>query len=173
MMVRLKIKSVVALLALSMAAVSAGAQSANVWERVCENGNDAQSCRITQELFVTRTAADGTEQVAGRILGLHVLYAVEEPTGQWLPYLSVQMPMGVDLRPGAVLKVDQGADIPIQYLRCTEAGCDASIQLQPPLLQALKAGNELFVGFRAWGSEETTVLSASLIGFSSAYAGLQ
>lgn len=173
MMSRLKIKMIVTLLVLSVAAVSAGAQSANVWQRVCENGNDAQSCRITQELFVTQTGADGTGQVAGRILGLHVLYAIEEPTGRWLPYLSVQMPMGVDLRPGAVLKVDQGADIPIQYLRCTEAGCDASIQLQPPLLQALQAGNTLFVGFRAWGSEETTVLGASLIGFSRAYEALQ
>ena len=115
--------------------MSAGAQSADVWQRVCENGNDAQSCRITQELFVTRTGADGTEQVAGRILGLHVLYAIEEPTGRWLPYLSVQMPMGVDLRPGAVLKVDQGADIPIQYLRCTEAGCDC----QHPVATALAA----------------------------------
>ena len=173
MMSRLKIKIVVTLLVLSVAAVSARAQTANVWERVCADANDARSCRITQELFVTRTGADGTEQVAGRILGLHVLYAVEETTGRRLPYLSVQMPMGVDLRPGAVLKVDQGADIPIQYLRCTEAGCDASIQLQPALLQALQAGKELFVGFRAWGSEETTVLSASLIGFSKAYAALQ
>ena len=173
MMSRLKIKMIVALLILSVAAVTARAQSPNVWERVCENGNDAQSCRITQELFVTQTGADGTGQMAGRILGLHVLYAVEQTTGRWLPYLSVQMPMGVDLRPGAVLKVDRGVDIPIQYLRCTEAGCDASIQLQPPLLQALKAGKELFVGFRAWGSDETTVLSASLIGFSRAYAALQ
>ena len=150
----------------------AHAQTGVVWQKLCNDPEKAETCRITQQLYLSQEGEDGKQQTAGRILGLTVLHVTHSKTNKRQPYMSVQMPMGVDLRPGAVLKVDQGKDIPVRYLRCTQAGCDASIHLDPGLLAALKAGNDLFVGFRPWGSDQTTVLKASLKGFSKAYASL-
>ena len=79
----------------------------------------------------------------------------------------------MDLRPGAVLRVDEGEEIAVPYLQCTQAGCDASIKLEAKLLWAMKQGEQFLVGFRAWGSDQTNVVNASLIGFTKAFQGLQ
>jgi len=150
-------------------AMPAHTQQAPVWQKICGNANKAETCRISQQLFISQKGKDGKQKAGGRILGLTVLYAGEKRA----PHLSISLPLGVDLRPGAVLKVDKGKDIPVQYLRCTQAGCDASLKLDDTYLKALKAGNNLLVGFRPWGSGKTTVLKASLTGFSKVFKGLK
>ena len=40
-----------------------------------------------------------------------------------VPYLTVPLPLGVDLRPGAVIKVDKEPEIALEYLKCTGNGC--------------------------------------------------
>lgn len=157
----------------AVVSMPAGAQTTPVWKKTCPDAAKEETCRITQQHYLPKKGEDGRQHVAGRLLGLTVLYATDSGTKKRHPYLSVQMPMGVDLRPGAVLKVDNGKDIPVRYLRCTPSGCDASLRLDSGLLDALKAGNDLFVGFRPWGSARTTVVKASLTGFSKAYSSLK
>lgn len=85
----------------------------------------------------------------GRILNFTALYLDTE--GGRLPFMSLQMPLSVDLRPGAVMRVDENEELALKFLRCTNAGCDASIRLKPALLGQMRAGSLLRValGWRA------------------------
>lgn len=143
----------------------ANAQAKPAWTKACVDPKKVETCRISQQLFMQKKDKTGKMKPVGRILGLTVLYVQNGKTKKREPHLSIQMPLGVDLRPGAVLKVDKGLDIPVKYLQCTQKGCDASIKLDAGFLKTLRAGNKLFVGFRPWGSPKTTVVGASLKGF--------
>lgn len=153
----------------------AGAQTVDgpPWEKSCADPEDQESCRITQNLFLSQKDAEGKQQTVGKILGLTVIYATDQDTEKRTPYLSIQMPLGLDLRPGAVVRVDEGEERPLPFLQCTTAGCDASLRLDPPILAALKAGQKFLVGFRPWGQTQTTVVEASLTGFTKAFSSLK
>jgi len=145
-------------------------QSAPAWQVRCGNANDARTCTMNQELLLQRQV-DGQQQTVGRLLNLTVLYL--DAGGERVPFLSLQMPLGVDLRPGAVMRVDDGPETPLEFLRCTESGCDASARITPELLQQMRDGTRLRVGFRPWGSEQVTAVDASLIGFTAAFGQLR
>ena len=144
--------------------------SGPAWRLRCDDSANATTCRMNQELFLQRQV-EGEQRTLGRLLNLTVLYL--ESGGERVPFMSLQMPLGVDLRPGAVMRVDDGPETPLEFLRCTESGCDASAHITPELLQQMRAGNRLRVGFRPWGSEQVTAVDASLIGFTAAFAELR
>ena len=141
------------------------------WRLRCGDRNDARTCNINQELFLNRTVEGQTRQV-GRILNLTVVY-LDTDAGERRPFMSLQMPLGVDLRPGAVMRVDEGAEVALEFLRCTDAGCDASTPLTAGLLGQMRAGNALTVGFRGWGAEQVTAVQATLTGFTAAFEQLR
>lgn len=140
------------------------------WVLRCADENDASTCNMNQELFLQQTV-DGEQQTVGRLLNLTIVYL--DVGEERVPFMSLQMPLGVDLRPGAVMRVDEEAETPLEFLRCTEAGCDSSARVTPELLTQLRAGAVLRVGFRPWGSEQVTAVEASLIGFTAAFAQLR
>lgn len=142
----------------------------SAWRLRCADTNDAATCNANQELFLNREV-DGQQQNVGRLLNLTVLYL--DAQGERLPFMSLQMPLGLDLRPGAVMQVDDGQEVTLEFLRCTNDGCDASVRLTPDLLGAMRAGSVLRVGFRPWGSEQVTAVEASLIGFTAAFLQLR
>ena len=113
------------------------AQEESPWKIICADGIKPETCRITQTLFLSKEI-EGKRKTLGKVLGLTVIYVTDPKSKIRDPHLSIQMPLGVDLRPGAVLKVDKGREIPVQYLRCTNNGCDASLQLDSKFLKALK-----------------------------------
>lgn len=140
------------------------------WRLRCSDTNDASTCSMNQELFLQQTV-DGQLQTVGRLLNLTVVYL--DAGGERVPFMSLQMPLGVDLRPGAVMRVDEEGETTLEFLRCTEAGCDSSARITPQLLAQMRAGNVLRVGFRPWGSEQVTAVEASLAGFTAAFAQLR
>lgn len=140
------------------------------WRLVCADENDASTCSMNQELFLQQTV-DGQLQTVGRLLNLTIVYLNTDE--ERVPFMSLQMPLGVDLRPGAVMRVDEESETALEFLRCTEAGCDSSARVTPELLAQLRAGSMLRVGFRPWGSEQVTAVEASLIGFTAAFAELR
>lgn len=142
------------------------AEPAPAWTLVCAEPTKSETCRIQQQLFLQQKDKAGKEQNVGRILGLAVLYVNDGDNGKKRDlYLSIQMPLGVDLRPGAVLRVDKGKEIPVAFLRCTQAGCDASLKIDAEILKMLQTGTTLMVGFRPWGSAKVSTVNASLNGF--------
>lgn len=164
---------ILALMLAALAAVHAGparTQEAPSWQLRCADTNDASTCTMNQELFLQQTV-DGELQTVGRLLNLTVVYLnVGE---ERVPFMSLQMPLGVDLRAGAVMRVDEESETALEFLRCTEAGCDSSARVTPELLAQLRAGGVLQVGFRPWGSEQVTAVEASLIGFTAAFGQLR
>ena len=143
-----------------------------LWERACVDENDLSTCRIVQNLFVEREV-DGKTERLGRVLQINVIYSGHPETGERVPHISMNLPLGVDLRPGAVVKVDSGVEIALPYLQCVNDGCAISAVLDDTLLSQLQQGQQLLVGFRAWGNTDTTVIPASLIGFTKAFNTLQ
>ena len=148
------------------------AQEESAWKLICADGLKPETCKITQTLFLSKKI-QGKQRAVGKILGLTVICMPAPKSKIREPYLSIQMPLGVDLRRGAVLRVDKGKEIPVQYLRCTKSGCDASLKLDSQFIKALKAGNALSVGFLAWGGNKTTAVNASLKGFTKAFKTLR
>jgi len=150
----------------------ASAQDQSPWKTICVDEKNNETCLIKQELFLNREV-DGKEQNIGRVLALTVLHVGEGDPPVRNAYLSLEMPLGVDLRPGAVIRVDEGPEIPIPYLQCTQAGCAASVYLGPDVLKAFRAGSVLSVGFRPWGNTQVQVVQASLSGFTRAFSGIR
>ncbi|MDA1356100.1 MAG: invasion associated locus B family protein [Proteobacteria bacterium] len=151
---------------------AAHAQEAPIWQKVCGDEKKAETCRIVQQHFMNKVV-DGKTQTIGRVVALTVIYVENQKTKKRSPYLSVDMPLGVDLRPGAVLRVDKGAEIPVAYLQCTQAGCAGSLPLTAPILETFTKGVTIKVGFRPWGTEQVSVVEASLKGFSAAFKGIK
>ncbi len=153
-------------------ASGASAQEKHVWLRSCVDNKKPTTCRIGQQLFLSKKI-EGKQKNMGLVLGLTVLYLKNSKTGKRSPYISIRMPLGVDLRPGAIMRIDKGPETRLVYLQCTNAGCDASLPIDSKNLKALKAGNTLNVGFRPWGRTRVTVVKASLKGFTKAFRGLK
>ena len=139
------------------------------WAVVCADTNDARTCRTEQILFLDQIG-EGEQQRLGQLLSLTVLYVGEEARR---PLLVMKLPLGVDLRPGMVLRVDNHEEIKAPYLRCTNAGCEVQVELTAALVAQLKGGLKLQVGIRPFGSSQTVVIDASLEGFTRAFTGVQ
>ena len=139
------------------------------WEVICADANDAETCRMQQTLFLDQTV-EGQQKRVGQLLSLTVLYVGEIARR---PLLMMKLPLGGDLRPGMVLRVDNYEEIKAPYLRCTNAGCDVQVELTAELVAQLKKGLKLQVGFRPFGSSKTVVINASLKGFTRAFDRLK
>ncbi len=142
------------------------------WERGCVDENDASTCRIAQNLFLERDV-DGKKERIGRVLQVIVLYSGHPETNERVPFISMNLPLGIDLRPGAVVKIDNGPERTFQFLQCVNDGCAISSVIDNEFLAQLRKGAQINVGFRVWGNSETTVVPASLIGFTRAFNSIQ
>mgnify|MGYP000040039518 CR=1 FL=1 len=153
-------------------AAGASAQQKHVWLRTCVDNKKPTTCRIGQQLFLSKKI-DGKQKNLGLVLGLSILYSEDPKTKKRALYMTFRMPLGVDLRPGAVMRIDKGPEIRLTYLQCTNSGCDASLPLDGKILKALKSGNTINIGFRPWGQTKVTAIPASLKGFTKAFRGLK
>ena len=142
---------------------------ASPWSVVCAEANNPQTCRIQQNLFVEKTV-QGKQERVGQLLSLTVLYAGETTRST---FLVIRLPLGVDLRPGMVLRIDTGDEITAPYLRCTKDGCAVQVPLTAQLVALMKKGLKLQVGFRPFGSSKTVVVDASLTGFTKAFGQIR
>ncbi len=141
------------------------------WKTLCAEESKPETCRINHRI-VAQQEVDGTTTPIGNLLNLNVLYVQEQPSGTRVPYMSLQLPLGLDLRPGAVLRIDETEEIKLQYLQCTVNGCETSLRLSPALIDQLKRGKHIFIGVRPWGTETTTVITVSLLGFTASFEAL-
>ncbi|WP_158091231.1 invasion associated locus B family protein [Thalassospira mesophila] len=176
-MVRCVFAAVGAFMAIAAGTAPAMAQNADpaaskgpLWKKECDDKNPDR-CQIGQQVFLQKDV-DGKKETVGRILAVTVQKAVNPKTKAEVSILTMQLPLGVDLRPGIVIKVDDGSEMKVLYGKCTNAGCDAALVMSDDMVNAMKAGATLFVGFRAWGNEQTQVIKASLTGFTAALGSI-
>ena len=144
----------------------------DVWLVQCVVEDDPSTCTMNQQQHL-QVEVDGEQKVVGRLLKATVLYAEDPITGTRDPHISIDLPLGVTLAPGAALKVDDGQQLNWPYLQCTNAGCAISNKLDGELLSALKRGKILLVAYRAWGAEKNTLIRVPLKGFTKAFNSIQ
>jgi len=144
----------------------------DVWLVQCVVEDDPSTCTMNQQQHL-QVEVDGEQKVVGRLLKATVLYAEDPMTGTRDPHISIDLPLGVTLAPGAALKVDDGQQLNWPYLQCTNAGCAISNKLDGELLSALKRGKILLVAYRAWGAEKNTLIRVPLKGFTKAFNSIQ
>lgn len=83
-------------------------------------------------------------------------------------FIEFALPLGMDLRSGLVLQIDEGDEINFGFTTCVPQGCAGVLPLTDELFGALKAGNSARLGFRAFGNEQVQVLEISLSGLTAA-----
>ncbi|WP_240796851.1 invasion associated locus B family protein [Terasakiella sp. SH-1] len=124
---------------------------------------------MVQNIFVK----DGKEKVS-KLLGLVVQYAEDQKTKRRKPFISIRFPLGIDLRSGAVLKIDNRKEHKLTFLRCLQQGCDAGLKITGNALHDfLKDGEVMKIGFRPWNSAKTAVVKVSLKGFTKQFKKLK
>lgn len=151
---------------LSFVAPPALAQSATErtfqsWVVRCETpASGATRCRMVK---VVRLKGSGQRLV-------RVVIALAEGAQQ--PVAAVLLPLGVYLPAGLTIRVDEGEALRVPIERCTNAGCEARIQIVDALLKQLRAGTQVTYGFQD-GARKDIAIPATLSGFTSAYAELK
>ncbi|MBI3506664.1 MAG: invasion associated locus B family protein [Proteobacteria bacterium] len=89
------------------------------------------------------------------------------------PFIVFELPLGVHLPAGAAFRVDEGPQLPMTYDACLPEGCRANMFLDQNVIQALRTGQLIRVGFLASANSETVVLDVSLKGFARGFAALR
>jgi invasion protein IalB len=127
------------------------------WGMQCTEEAKLHICQAVQVLWLEQ---DKKKQ---RVLTLQLIPKDEEQK-----VLQLSFPLGVDLRPGIVIAVDDGSEQKFSYATCNNQSCFSLILMTEEQLSMFKKGNILKIGFRTFGSDKTVVLEASLKGFTKA-----
>lgn len=133
-----------------------------VWLSSCTSKDRASPvfCTLEQTLVVSETGAlIGKAEVRVTAKGEQ-------------PLLLLLVPLGVDVRDGLSLQVDDAdlADVAIQA--CNSAGCLAALPLVPSAIAALRGGRAMTMTFRGTGQPVLTA-RFPLTGFSEAFGKIE
>lgn len=129
------------------------------WTVMCQ-GEGLKDCRAMQMLNFSN------ESGTGRLMSLVIRKAVEGPL------MVMEMPFGLDLRAGVVVRFDENDEIPLPFSVCLNNGCQVITLLVPEHAEQFRTANSMRVGFRAFGQSDTIVVEVSLKGSSAAMRAL-
>ncbi|MFY9655634.1 MAG: invasion associated locus B family protein [Methylocystis sp.] len=122
---------------------------------------DPQSRR--QTCYTTR---DFAEEGGTPILSLEVF----ETKGEDLMMVRVFLPLGLALKPGVRIGLERGEPESGAFEACFPAGCYASSNVTPGLVEAMRRGGRLLISVKKLSGEELGFL-LPLEGFSRAFDG--
>jgi invasion protein IalB len=130
------------------------------WTKICQAGQGANAKRVC---FVGK---DGRVES-----GMAVVAAVVvETEGEAKKLLRVTLPLGMSLRPGTRVIVDEGQPVTAPYAICLPNGCIADYEASDELIARMKKGQSLFVqGINSAG--QPISLALPLADFAKAYDG--
>lgn len=132
--------------------LSLHAETFGDWRVECEG----ERCQALQQLFV------GEGEQRSRVLSASVVKIQDQLV------LQLVLPLGVDLRPGIVTRIDESTEQQFPFTTCVSDGCVVLLPLDAGLLAGMKAGKTMKAGFRPFSSEQTLVVELSLSGFTKA-----
>lgn len=126
------------------------------WVSVCRTVQGVERCHISQNLYLENEQGSNRllQATVGKLDGGNVLQLI--------------LPLGVDLRPGIVFKIDEEEEFAAPYITCMQEGCVVAIGLDQTLWRTLRGGAVAKIGFRPFNTEQTVVLEMSLLGFTRA-----
>jgi invasion protein IalB len=137
-------------------------QPANTWTTQCSGATrtDDLDCAIEQRVVLTQT---------GQLLAALTLRI---PSGTREPVLMVHVPIGVFLPSGLNVVVDDALIDTLQVQTCDQNGCYAGSSDLGALLEAMKRGSAMMIGFQDLAKQEIAV-PISLAGFAAAYSSIE
>ena len=127
------------------------------WISVCAERDGAERCEIRQVLSVD--GKDGKTPI--------MVASVAKMSAGKLA-LQLVLPLGIDVRPGVVMAIDEKAERPAPVLTCVQSGCISMVELDDAFGSELRAGRKMKVGFRPFNTDQTMVVELSLAGYSKA-----
>ena len=132
------------------------------WIRVCQTQAESQQqCYATQLIM--------TEQNGQRI---QLLRSTVQRVNQKLFSLQLVLPLGIDLRPGVALKVDNFEQRGGSFATCSRAGCIVRMIMDSSFQKEIASGNRAKVYFKSIGIEQPQEITLSLKGITAATTGL-
>ena len=126
------------------------------WVGICAEVQGQERCEIQQVLNMEN------EQGNTRLLRA----TVSKMDSQLI--MQLLLPLGLDVRPGVVMQIDEGEEFGVPFLTCVQEGCLVAVPLDERRLAAMRAGSAVKVGFRPFNTDQTLVLEISLMGFTRA-----
>lgn len=134
------------------------------WLVRCQSGakgSVAPSCFIFQNVVET----DKDRQV--------MMFLVAYPEGQPRPRAVIILPLGIDLRGGIEVTIDDAAPERHPFISCFQDGCQVHIDLDDTALAKFKRGFKGVIAFRALPDGRAVRLPVSFKGFTAALKSLR
>jgi len=94
-----------------------------------------------------------------------MMFVIGKPPNQAEPRAVIVVPLGIDLRPGVEMVIDEGEPRRYPFVVCFPDGCQAHIKVDDELMGAFKRGLKGTVTFRALPGQQGVKIPFSLKGF--------
>jgi invasion protein IalB len=127
-----------------------GAQRSAGWTASCL---DARLCEMKSELSPSGT-------VAARV-------GILNYRGHFM--FQYTIPLGVDLKQGIFLRVDEEPPIATEIANCSGFGCTGIIMLNTSIIQSMKRGSNLAILFSSSINQDSFAITFSLSGFTTSF----
>ncbi len=129
------------------------------WQSICVDEVDkSEFCLIRQQLNVEFPDGAFTD----------VAVIVSRQSEGYI--IEIKLPLGVDLRSGLTLQVDQSEKINLPFTTCVTQGCIAMRVLDDAGIARFKNGSQFQAEFALVSLNEKLRIDASLLGFSRAFS---
>ncbi|MFY9639711.1 MAG: invasion associated locus B family protein [Rhodomicrobium sp.] len=157
---------------------AAGGQKSDIWYKLCidvpvpeptKPGEPPKQQKPGEMKKVNAclTQADVRDNATAVLVGT---LAVRQIVGQPKPQILVMLPLQSALPPGALVKIDDKEPIKLAYTTCDRAGCYAEANIEPALVNQMKAGKQIaYLGIGI--SRHPLSVSLPLAGFAKAIDG--
>ncbi len=157
---------------------AAGGQNADIWYKLCTDASVPEPTKLGEppkqqkpgemkKVNVCLTEADVRNNATAILVGK---LAVRQIAGQPKPHMLVMLPLQSALPPGALVKIDDKEPIKLAYTTCDQAGCYAEANIEPALVNQMKAGKQIaYLGIGVSGRPLSVPLP--LAGFAKAIDG--
>jgi invasion protein IalB len=125
-------------------------QAFDDWAVECERAQDGtERCFLSQSQLLKESNARLLKASIG-LLG---------PKGE--PTLVLLLPLGVDLRAGIALKVDDRPQVSVAFQRCVQEGCVGVLPLDAATLAAMRGAKRIQVGMLPYAGQQAVTVDVS------------
>lgn len=132
------------------------------WAVECERAPDGEEqCFLSQTQLVKENNA--------RLLKASIGYLGPEQEA----VLVLVLPLGVDLKEGIVISVDERPQIALRYQQCLQDGCSGVLRPDEDALAALRDAKRIQVGIVPFGSGQRVAVGISPTGLANGLAAIR
>lgn len=132
------------------------------WRVGCPEGAKAQQCEMFQHILFGGTKKNALSTF------VHTQDMKDKGT---VAVITLVTPLGTLLPAGLSLKIDDGKDLKVPFIKCEPAGCIVTLVFDDKAINTLKNGKTLTVSYMSPAKKDFP-MKVSLKGFSQAYSAI-